>query len=263
MSPDGNPEICQVTKYDIQKYFVYLQDNNRSPHYIHANYRALRTFFNWCVAEEFIDKSPLNNLKAPKLPRQGKPFLTQEQYEKLLSVCARSTFTGIRNYAVLRLLWGSGMRLSELSNLKLDDLNWEKGHIRVFGKGSRERYAPFPLKARKAVYSYILRRRDDLPELWLTESRHPAKKWCIVSAMVRMQERAGLHGEIQDMHHIFRRSWAHRMIQERVPLKYIQLAGGWSNLSVLMQYVAAIESEEALNTILEIEDRADRNYRRR
>jgi len=243
---DGTKAVESIDHSDINRYLLYLRELGRSPHYIHSNFRALRTFFNWCVAEEFVPRSPMRNVKPPKLPKKGKPFLSETQRDRLLHLCPLSTFLGARNAATIWLFWSTGMRSQELANLKLSDLDWDKSRIRVFGKGSKERYVPFTREAKKAVWRYLSYRNDDYPALWLTEERRPARKWAIVSATRRLIERAGLQGEIKDLHHIFRRSWAMRNLKAGVPIKYVQLIGGWESVTTLEQYVRAMESEDAL-----------------
>ncbi|HUW08798.1 MAG TPA: site-specific integrase [Anaerolineae bacterium] len=189
---------------------------------------------------------PMRTMKAPRLPRLAKPFLTETQRDALLRLCPQSTFLGARNAAIIWLLWGSGIRLSECTNLQVADLDWDQSRIRVFGKGQRERWAPFTKKAKKATWRYLSYRRDDLPQLWLTEERRPAGTWMLPTMMHRLVDRAGLHGLIKDRCHIFRRSWAWRNLKAGVSIKYIQLAGGWTTVAMLMRYVEAMQSEEAM-----------------
>lgn len=235
-----------IDRGHVDRYLLHLQQLGRSPHYVHSNFRALRTFFKWCQAEEFIEHSPMRNMKPPRLPRIGKPFLSETQRDQLLRLCPIVTFIGARNAALIWLFWGSGIRLSENARLSKSDLDWANNRIRVFGKGQKERYAPFTKKAKKAVWRYLSYRRDDLPQLWLTEERRPATKSMIISAMRRLIDRAGLRGAIKDQDHIFRRTWVWRNLKAGVSLQYIKLAGGWTTLAMLMKYVEAMESEEAM-----------------
>lgn len=238
--------IEDIERSDIDRYLLQLRQRDRSPHYIHSNFRALRTFFNWCVIEEFVSRSPMRTMKAPKLPKKGKPFLSEATRDQLLRLCPPTTFMGSRSAAIIWLLWSTGMRIEELAHLGLADLDWDGSRIRVFGKGARERYVPFTKEAKKSVWRHLNHRNDALPNLWLTEERRAAKKWAIVSATRRLIERAGLHGQIKDLHHIYRRSWAMRNLKAGVPIKYVQLVGGWERVSTLEGYVRAMESEDAL-----------------
>jgi len=237
--------VQDADRSDIDRFLLRLRELGRSPHYIHSHFRALRTFFNWCVAEEFVPHSPMRNMKPPKLPKKGKPFISEAERDRLLHLCPPSTFLGARNGAAIWLFWSTGMRSQELANLQLSDLEWDKSRIRVFGKGNKERYVPFTKEAKKAVWRYLSYRNDDYPALWVTEERRPARKWAIVSATRRLIERADL--DIKDMHHIFRRSWAMRNLKAGVPIKYVQLIGGWESVTTLEQYVRAMESEDALD----------------
>ena len=243
--PDSG--IGCINRGDIEKYLLHFRKLGRSPHYIHSTFASLRAFFNWCVAEEFIQRSPMRNMKPPKLPKKGKPFLTEEQRDHLLALCPPSTFLGARNAAIIWLFWTTGMRLQELTNLELADLDWQKSQMRVFGKGAKERYVPFTKEAKKTVWRYLSYRHDSYSNLWVTEERCPMKQTGITSATERLIERAGLHGQIKDMHHIFRRSWAMRNLKAGVPQKYVQLIGGWESVTTLEVYVRAMESEDALD----------------
>ena len=80
----GGPHTLQeIERADIDRYLLHLQQQDLSPFYIHAIFRALRAFFNWCVVEEFLERSPMRTMKAPRLPRLAKPFLTEAQREQL------------------------------------------------------------------------------------------------------------------------------------------------------------------------------------
>lgn len=165
----------------------------------------------------------------------------------MLRVCPLSVFTGARNAAMIWLLWTTGMRREELAKLKVEDLDWGNSRIRVFGKGRKERWVPFTKDAKKALWRYLKYRGEDLPQLWLTEGRRPASMWMVVSAMRRVVERAELQGQVKDVHHIFRRTWAMRNLKAGVPIKFVQLVGGWESVVTLECYVRAMESEDALS----------------
>lgn len=119
-------------------------------------------------------------------------------------------------------------------------------HVARVRYSKRERWAPFTKKAKKATWRYLSYGRDDLPQLWLTEERRPAGTWMLPTMMHRLVDRSGLHGLIKDRCHIFRRSWAWRNLKAGVSIKYIQLAGGWTTVAMLMRYVEAMQSEEAM-----------------
>lgn len=229
-----------------------FKKNGRASWTLRTNYRALHAFYNWMAEEEFVQMSPLQRIRPPRVDKVGKPFITREQLDWLLRFCPPNTFTGARTAAMLKLLWGTGIRLSELAQLKIADLEWDwgpkkQGRIKVFGKGRRERYVEFPKEAKKAVWRYLAHRDDDLPQLWLSEERLPLAKTGVSIAIVRTYQRAGLR--VKDVCHIFRRTWARRKIEEGIPQKYIMLTGGWEDPDTMDKYVRAMDSEEALRAM--------------
>lgn len=235
-----------ISKNDIEFFLLCLREKNLSPFYIESCFRAIRAFFNWLVAEEIIFQSPMRNMKRPKTPRLiGKEFLSEINFKKLLNTCNSSDYQGARNRAWLMLLWTTGARFSELANLKLKDLDWTQGRIRVLGKGNKERFVPFIKDAQRAIYKYLASRADDYPCLWLADRRRPMTADGLVSVTRRLFERTGI--KIKDLHHIFRRTWAYRNLKNGTPIKFVQLCGGWESVTTLEGYIKAMNSEEALN----------------
>lgn len=237
--------LTDVQRSHIEYYLMWLKKNGRKPWTLRTSYRALHAFYNWMLEEELVQASPLAKIKLPNVPKVGKPFLTDAELHQLLDVCPLNRFTGVRGAAMIWLLWGTGMRFTELGQLMLADLDWKKEHIRVFGKGRKERYVEFPDQARRMVWRYLQFRHDDLPELWLTEERTPLQLPGVRHVLRRIYERAGL--KVKDEFHIFRRTWAMRKIDEDVPLKYIMLVGGWEDVSTLLGYVRAADTQKALD----------------
>jgi integrase/recombinase XerD len=244
----GVSNLQDFERSDIDRWLIHLRNRGCSPHWVESNYRALRTFFNWCVAEEFIPRLPMRNIKPPRLPKIAKPFLTEAERDMMLALCPPSLFTGARQAAMVWLFWSTGARRNEIANLQLADLDWDRDRIRVFGKGAKERYVPFTKEAKKAVWRYLSYRKDDYPHLWLTEERKPAQGWMTQGVMRRLRGWSGV--KTKDLHHAFRRSWAWRMLKAGVPIEYVRLVGGWESVQVLEGYVRAMRSEEAIESVL-------------
>lgn len=239
-------DIADIEPQHVTQFLLDLQSRDLRPQYIHAHFRVLRTFFNWCIGEDFLVKSPLRNLKLPRLPKEGRSFISEEQLDRLLAFCPPSIFTGARNRALILLFWTTGARRAEIAQLALDDLDWKRDRIRMFGKGARERYVPFLPEAKKAVWRYLNYRRDEHLQLWITEERTPMAQAGIVIALRRLFIYAGLKGEVQDLCHGFRRTWAYRNLQAGRSIKHLMAVGGWESEQMLLRYVRAMESEDAL-----------------
>ena len=141
---------------------------------VHHYYCVLKAFCNWCVREEFITESPLAKIKL-KNPRLNvvQPYTNQE-IMNMLEVCEKdykqnSKFLGSRNKAIILTLLDTGLRASELVSIKLDDIESERGWIKVKGKGAKERVVRIGSTAQKALWRYlVLREKTNSQELWLT-----------------------------------------------------------------------------------------------
>ena len=161
LSVEKNFSDCTLRAYssDIISYILWLDgihcievDFNKLREYLHFIQRfeykkttiarkvaALRTFYKFLFRERYIDSNPALSLSAPKRPKSLPKFLTPDEVEKILNNVKIETPAGFRNRVILELLWATGMRVSELSNLNFGDLNLDENEIRVFGKGAKER----------------------------------------------------------------------------------------------------------------------------
>ena len=101
----GKTDLTEIQKTDVERWLLYLKETEsrrggkRAPAFIGSCYRAVQTFFNWAIAEDLIPKSPMATIKKPKTPKVIKPFLSDQQFQKLLSVCNPKDYRGIRNRA--------------------------------------------------------------------------------------------------------------------------------------------------------------------
>lgn len=236
--------LKEVQRQHVEAYLLSIKHRGCAPWTVRTNYRALHAFYHWMAEEDFVAVSPMSKIKPPRVPKVGKPFLSISQFTQLCDVCALNTFTGARTAAMLWILWGTGMRREELAGLMIADVDWDAGCIRVFGKGRKERYVPLTKDARKAIYKYLKFRDDALPYLWLTEERTAMRSNGVCVSIRRTYERAGL--SVKDAFHIFRRTWAMRNLKAGVPMKHVQLIGGWEDISTLEVYVRMMDSTDAL-----------------
>lgn len=142
---------------------------------VHHYYAVLKAFFNWCVREGFLTESPVAKVKMsnPKL-KVIQPYASEE-IAKMLAVCDydyqhNARFLGSRNRAIILILLDTGLRVSEIANIRVEDIDTERGWIRVQGKGGKERVARIGATAQKALWRYLVHRPDNgRAELWLTE----------------------------------------------------------------------------------------------
>ncbi len=198
---------------------------------------------NWCVEWELIESSPAARIKAPKVPKTRKPFISEEQFTALLDLCPLNTFAGARRQAMLWMLATTGIRRNEMWMLKKEDLDWDASVIRVIhGKGQKERQIPFDRRCQRAMLRYIQQRSDSLGWLWVTEEGKRLGYDGIWQDLKRTAERAKV--SLQDTCHIFRRTFAAQAVRQSIPRPYVQAVAGWSTPKMLDHYVTAMEAEE-------------------
>jgi len=217
---------------------------------IHHYYCALKAFFNWCAREDYVPESPLTKIKLanPKL-NVVRPYTSQE-IMKLLAVCDHgykngAKFLGSRNRAVVLMLLDAGLRISELSGIKLDDIESERGWIKVKGKGAKERVVRIGSTAQKALWRYMVyRHKNNHPELWLTEEGRPMKSGGLQILIKRLKERAGVtsSGNCHRFRHTFALSF---LREDRNPFN-LQYLLGHSDLRMVKHYVSTLGMEDAL-----------------
>jgi site-specific recombinase XerD len=217
---------------------------------VHHYYCVLKAFFNWCVREDFITESPLAKikLKNPKL-NVVQPYSNQDIL-KLIRLCDydcknNARLLGSRNKAIILMFLDTGLRASELANIKLDDIDSERGWIKVKGKGAKERLVRIGATAQKALWRYLVyREKSKCEELWITEEGKPMKVGGIQIMLVRLKRRAGVTA--QGSCHKFRHTFALNFLRkDRNPFN-LQYLLGHSDLRMVKHYVSTLGMEDAL-----------------
>jgi len=158
---DPNPRAIEPA--DIRAFAVHLHDLQEKRSTVARKISALRSFFAWMRREGFVEGNPARDVVSPRLERKVPRFLDQSEIARLVESPDETTLTGARDRAILELLYATGMRVSELTGLKVYDLHRSDNEMRVIGKGSKERWVYFGDKARSALDRYLVARRSFPP----------------------------------------------------------------------------------------------------
>ena len=207
-------------------------------------YGCINRFFNWMVEEEIIKESPMARMRPPKVPKKIiKSFKTRD-IDDLLTLCGNN-FLGARNRAIILTFLDTGLRLAELAGIQLGDIDFDRGIIKVMGKGAKERLVRIGQETQKAILKYLLQRNDNLLCLWVTEERRPLQ-WGGIQVMIRrLGKRAGVNN-VRCSPHTFRHTFGPAMIRHGVNMRTLQILLGHSTLTMTLRYVETVNSEDAI-----------------
>lgn len=263
---DWPDDIRMLTEWSIREFLGYvatekcrwgLEGNGSETSQVKASHATvhhyfvvLANFFGWVVSEGFLKESPTTKVKVAK-PKVKviKPY-THEEIIRMLAVYDydyehNAKFLGSRNKAIILVLLDSGVRLSELIGMTLDDINTSNGNIRVMGKGSKERVVRIGKVAQKALWRYLMYRPDNgCKELWLSEEKRPLSCGSVQCLVRRLKERAGIKGG--GSVHRFRHTFALNFLRVDKNVFNLQYLLGHSELEMVRRYTATLGMEDAL-----------------
>lgn len=223
--------IRKITTEDMRAYLSdYQKINNCSKVTVDNVRRNLSSFFSWLEEENYILKSPMRRIHKIKTNQQVKDIISDEDIEKLRDQCSCK-----RDLAMIDLLYSTGMRVGELVNLNITDVNFESRECVVFGKGGKERRVYFDAKAKLHLQNYIDNRSDDNNALFVTLDA-PYDRLKISGVEIRLRQLGGKTSVAKVHPHKFRRTMATRAIDKGMPIEQVQKILGHSQIDTTMQY---------------------------
>ena len=237
----GITEADKVTKTSLNSYILYLEKSGKATTTISRELAAIKAFFHYEFKEGKVRQDPAELLKAPKVEKKAPVILTVEEVQALLAQPEGKNVKELRDKAMLELLYATGIRVSELINLKLEDINLSVGFL-VCRDGQRERTIPFGKKASKALNAYLTQARAELlkgqESCWLFTN-------CNGKAMTRQGfwkiikyygEKAGIQADITP--HSLRHSFAAHLLRSGADIQAVQAMLGHSDMATTQVYAA-------------------------
>lgn len=230
-----NPHNCQ--RGNITEYLISLQEKGYSTSSIARILSSIKQFFRYLIFEGKIKHDPTEGIKSPKLWLRLPKALSTEETNKLLSVILSSKYF-LRDITMLELVYSSGLRVSELVNLKLTDINFEAGFIRVRGKGEKERVVPVARRTLERIKDYIIELRPRLIKkrasdyLFLNNRGIPMTRQRFWQNLKAMGRQAG----IEVTPHMLRHSFATHLLEGGADLRSVQRMLGHSDISTTQIY---------------------------
>jgi integrase/recombinase XerD len=238
-------EFEEVTREDVVDFLADLYHRRLDSRTVARHLVTVRNFFRFALDEHLLRHDPTQNLETPRMRQRLPGFLTLDEVERLLAQPDSTSFLGIRDKAMLEILYGTGLRVSEMVNLRVEDVQRDAGYLRCTGKGNKQRLVPVGRTALAALERYLRLARPKLlrgrlsPALFLNRSGRQIGRvgfWKLLQAYGR---RAGLRGRLSP--HKLRHSFATHLLERGADLRSVQLMLGHADIATTQIYTHVVQ----------------------
>lgn len=234
-------EISEIDLQTIENFFAYLYDLNIGASSQARILSGLKSFYRYLLSEDITDTDPTILISSPTLGRHLPEVLSYEEIQKMIDSIDLSQPNGHRNKAIIEVLYGCGLRVSELTNLQISDIYRNDGFLRIFGKGSKERLVPIGDNSLKILFNYIegarvhVKVKPKFTDTVFLNSRGTALTRQMVFIIVKdLAERNGIKKTISP--HTFRHSFATHLLEGGANLLAVQQMLGHASVSTTEIY---------------------------
>jgi integrase/recombinase XerC len=255
-----SPHTVKAYRQDIQQFFDYFEENNmavdkntirdyisviflrtKNKATISRKIYALKSFYGYLVKQGKLAKNPFDAVSSPKNEKKLPEILTENEMSAFLDKLPEETFLQVRNKAVFEFLYATGLRISELVNLRITDINFTDDMVRVLGKGKKERIVPFNEQAKSMLLKYLDRARLQFKKpvdyiflnAWGRKITERAIELILHKTFIEMME-----SNKSVYPHLFRHSFATHLLQRGANLRVIQELLGHESLSTTEKYTS-------------------------
>jgi tyrosine recombinase XerC len=221
----------------LRKYLAVLKEKNLGNRTVGRHLSALRSFFRFLCREGYLKTNPILMLSSPKLDKHLPSFMTEEEVTQLIeSVLPKDNNDelGLRNRAILETFYSSGLRISELVSLSVDDVDFIAGIVKAMGKGKKERVVPIGEIALSAVKKYLDKRKKQSNAVFLNKNGKRISTRGVRDVVEKYLKNAGIRRGVCP--HTFRHSFATHLLNRGADLRTVQELLGHANLSTTQIY---------------------------
>ena len=240
-SEDSKKKINSINHEDFENYLAHLNElkiNARSQSRVIS---SMRSFFKYLMIEKIIDNNPSELLENPKTGKKLPEFLTIDEIDLMVSQIDRSKSDGERNIAILEVLYGCGLRVTELIELKISEIYWKEGFIRIIGKGNKERLVPLGKTASKHLKIYLneirVHQKIDnqfVDHVFINKNGKKLSRVMIFKIIKKLTEKAGIQKNVSP--HTLRHSFATHLVEGGADLRAVQEMLGHQSITTTEIY---------------------------
>ncbi len=229
--------VEKIDYLSLRKYLAVLKEKNFGNRTVGRRLSALRSFFRFLCREGYIKTNPILMLSSPKLEKHLPSFMTEDEVYRLIESAFAKTekdLYGSRDRAILEVFYSSGLRISELAGLNLEDIDFISGILKIRGKGKKERIVPVGETALAAVRKYLEKRKKQTDALFLNNHSRRLTTRGVRFLLVKYLKASGTKPGVSA--HTFRHSFATHLLNHGADLRTVQELLGHANLSSTQIY---------------------------
>lgn len=234
-----NKELEEITANDIRVYLYTVQkQRNLSDRTLDSRRAAIHAFFTWAADEGYIAKNPCRSIKKIKYERIERKGLTAIELEKVRMACKN-----VREKALVEFLYSTGARVTEACNIKISEVDFDKGEVLLFGKGNKHRISYLSAKASLYLVEYLKSRTDQSEYLFVSERKphNSLKKEAIERVIRNLGKRSNIGRDLYP--HLFRHTVATDMLRKNAPITDVQKMLGHVNVNTTMVYAKVCDED--------------------
>jgi integrase/recombinase XerD len=241
----GLEKAPHVKRADVVDFLASLYLRKLDARSVARHLVSLRQFFRFLLSEELIPEDPVVTVESPKFRQSLPQFLSVEEVDRLLAQPDVSSALGLRDKAMIELLYSAGLRVSELCNLAVDDLHVDAGSLRCIGKGNKERLVPVGKRALAVLQLYIKKARPEIlgehtsKYLFIIRKGNKLDRIAFWKNLALYGRKAGLRKALTP--HMLRHSFATHLLDRGADLRSVQMMLGHSDISTTQIYTHVVE----------------------